>query len=99
MFDLNSVKELTINIQNNFKEIITPLNPDFIKIKSSDINELKAMKLTFKESVDRLEGFREEINFIHSANIDFKEWESIEVPPEKAENSLFMFITPIKHEK
>ena len=48
LFDINSVKELTKNIQMNFNKIITPLNPDFIKIKSSDINELKEMKLTFK---------------------------------------------------
>jgi hypothetical protein len=97
LFDINSVKELTKKIQINFHETITPLNPDFIKIKSSEINELKEMKLTFKESVDRLEGFREEINFIDSANIDFLEWESIEVPPEKVKDTFFMFITPKKH--
>ena len=99
LFDIHSVQQFTKNIQMNFNEMISPLNPDFIKIKSSDINELKEMKLTFKESVDRLEGFREEINFINTANIDFIEWENIEVPPEKAKESLFMFITPKKHEK
>lgn len=99
LFDIHSVQQFTKNIQMNFNEMISPLNPDFIKIKSSDINELKEMKLTFKESVDRLEGFHEEINFINTANIDFIEWENIEVPPEKAKESLFMFITPKKHEK